>query len=129
MRFVGASDADMEKDSSAATWISLYDQRGSHGLGNRVELKNLNSFQQIGRYWCWGKAPKSKSMMKMALLIRKRAAGMMMQERVTRFVPRRDTMDYRYFPEPDLPPLFITQEYIDERKILQNFRSIVIRNI
>ena len=49
MRFVGASDADMEKGQLRCDVNISLRPIGSHEFGNRVEVKNLNSFQMIGR--------------------------------------------------------------------------------
>jgi aspartyl-tRNA(Asn)/glutamyl-tRNA(Gln) amidotransferase subunit B len=119
MRFVGASDADMEKGQLRCDVNISLRPEGSHELRNRVELKNLNSFQQIGR------AIDAEVKRQIEIYDEN---GTVDQE--TRgwdddageshsLRSKEDAMDYRYFPEPDLPPLVITQTYIDERKIAE----------
>ena len=119
MRFTGASDADMEKGQLRCDVNISLRPEGSHELRNRVELKNLNSFQQIGR------AIDAEVKRQIEIYDEN---GTVDQE--TRgwdddageshsLRSKEDAMDYRYFPEPDLPPLVITQEYIDERNIAE----------
>ncbi len=119
MRFVGASDADMEKGQLRCDVNISIRPLGTHELRNRVELKNLNSFQQIGRA-IDAEVKRQKEIYD--------DNGTLDQE--TRWWDdeageshslrsKEDAMDYRYFPEPDLPPLVIAQEYIDERKIAE----------
>lgn len=117
MRFCGASDADMEK------WQLRCDVNISLRLPwetefrNRVEIKNLNSFASISR----AIDTEYKRQVKIY-----DAGGKIDQE--TRWWndekwvsnplrSKEDAMDYRYFPEPDLPPLVLTDEYIKARII------------
>ncbi len=119
MRFVGASNADMEKGQLRCDVNISLRPHGSQEFGNRVEIKNLNSFQMIGRAI-------DAEVSRQADIYD--SGGNVDQE--TRWWDddvgesrslrsKEDAMDYRYFPEPDLPPLIISQEYIDERKIAE----------
>lgn len=119
MRFVGASDADMEKwQLRCDVNISLRPE-GSHELRNRVELKNLNSFQQIGRAIDAEVKRQTEIYDENGTLDQETRGWDDDAGESHSLRSKEDAMDYRYFPEPDLPPLVITQEYIDERKIAE----------
>lgn len=117
MRFVGASGADMEKGQLRCDVNISLRPEGSHELRNRVELKNLNSFQQIGR------AIDAEVKRQMEIYdedgtVDQETRGWDDDAGESRSLrSKEDAMDYRYFPEPDLPPLVITQSYIEERVI------------
>lgn len=117
MRWCGASDADMEKGQLRCDVNISLRPIGSSELRNRVELKNINSFSAIGR------AIDAEFLRQEEIY---EAGGTVTQE--TRGWDdehgeshsqrsKEDAMDYRYFPEPDLPPLVITPEYIAARQI------------
>lgn len=92
---------------------------GSHEFGNRVEIKNLNSFQMIGRAIDYEVARQAE-IYDEGGSIDQETRGWDDEAGESRSLrSKEDAMDYRYFPEPDLPPLIITQEYIDERKIAE----------
>ena len=115
MRWCGASDADMEKGQLRCDVNISLRPKGSTELRNRVELKNINSFSSIGR------AIDVEFLRQEEIY---EAGGSITQE--TRgwddehseshsLRTKEDAMDYRYFPEPDLPPLVIDSKYIEER--------------
>ncbi|HRI36293.1 MAG TPA: Asp-tRNA(Asn)/Glu-tRNA(Gln) amidotransferase subunit GatB [bacterium] len=117
LRFAGASDADMEKGQLRCDVNISIRKPGEDVLNNRVELKNLNSFSAIGR------AIEHEYRRQVEIV---ESGGTVGQE--TRgwddekgtSSPQRskeDAMDYRYFPEPDLPPLVLSTEYIEVRKL------------
>ncbi|MCK9272138.1 Asp-tRNA(Asn)/Glu-tRNA(Gln) amidotransferase subunit GatB [Candidatus Gracilibacteria bacterium] len=117
MRFCGASDADMEKGQLRCDVNISLRKPGETEFRNRVEIKNLNSFASISRaidteykrqakiYDAGGK-------------IDQETRGWNDEKGVSSPLrSKEDAMDYRYFPEPDLPPLVLTDEYIEARKI------------
>ena len=119
MRWCGASDADMEKGQLRCDVNISLRPVWSTELRNRVELKNINSFSAIGR------AIDAEYLRQEEIY---ESGGSVTQE--TRGWDdehgeshsqrsKEDAMDYRYFPEPDLPPLVVTQEFIDERAIAE----------
>jgi aspartyl-tRNA(Asn)/glutamyl-tRNA(Gln) amidotransferase subunit B len=116
MRFVGASDADMEKGQLRCDVNISLRPEGSHELRNRVELKNLNSFQQIGRAIDAEVKRQIEIMMKMVLLIRKLVVGMMMQGRVIHFAQKK----MRWIIATSQSLIYhlssLLKTYIDERK-------------
>lgn len=108
LRCLGVSDANMEKgELRIEANISISKEREK--LGTKVEVKNLNSFKSVER------AIESEKRRQAALLeagerIVQETRGWDEQKGIT-FSQRRkeESHDYRYFPEPDLPKLYISR--------------------
>ncbi len=117
MRWCWASDADMEKWQLRCDVNISVRLKGETNFRTRVELKNINSFSSIGR------AIDNEFERQIELY----EAGQSPDQETrgwndekgysTPMRSKEDAMDYRYFPDPDLPPLTLTREFIDERKI------------
>lgn len=112
LRYLDVSEANMERgEMRVEANISL---QKNQKLGTKVEIKNLNSFQAVENAIDF-------EIKRQGNLIR--AGKKVIQETRGWDDARRETVgqrekeearDYRYFPEPDLPPLQISQELIDE---------------
>jgi aspartyl-tRNA(Asn)/glutamyl-tRNA(Gln) amidotransferase subunit B len=112
LQWVGVSEADMEKGNLRCEANVSVRRRGDQTFGTKVELKNLNSVRfmqraiefeierQIGVLEAGGRLQQETR------LWDERAA----QTRVMR--SKEEAHDYRYFAEPDLPPLEVSNEFI-----------------
>ena len=112
LRFVGSCDGDMEKGSMRAD-VNVSVRRPGDALGTRTETKNVNSMRFVAA------VVEHEAARQVALI---EGGGTVVQE--TRlFDPDRgetrsmrskeDAHDYRYFPDPDLLPLELTEAFID----------------
>ena len=113
LQWVGASEADMEKGNLRCEANVSVRRVGDEKFGTKVELKNLNSVRFMQR------AIEFEVARHIQLL---ESGGRLTQEtrlwddraietRVMR--SKEEAHDYRYFPEPDLPPLIVSSEFID----------------
>ena len=112
LRAIGASDADMERGQMRVEANVSLRPRGTEPFGTRVEVKNMNSFRSVERA--------------IAFEIERQAAALDARETLTQdtrgwnedrgttYVMRskEDSHDYRYFPEPDLPPLRVDAAWL-----------------
>jgi aspartyl-tRNA(Asn)/glutamyl-tRNA(Gln) amidotransferase subunit B len=112
--YAGVSDCNMEEGSLRCDANVSVRPRGTETLGTRAEIKNLNSFRNVAR------AIDHEIARQSALAS---AGGRVVQEtrlwnadRGETFSMRskEDAHDYRYFPEPDLPPLVVDDEWLRE---------------
>lgn len=117
MRWCGASDADMEKWQLRCDVNISIRLRGDTKFNNRVELKNINSFSSIGRAIDAEFARQVELYEEWKMPDQETRGWSDEKWYSTPLRSKEDAMDYRYFPEPDLPPLRLTREFIDERKI------------
>jgi aspartyl-tRNA(Asn)/glutamyl-tRNA(Gln) amidotransferase subunit B len=113
LKYVGASDGKMEEGSFRCDVNVSVKPRGGEKLGVRSEIKNLNSFRFVAN------AIEHEISRQIAIL---ESGGKVIQETLLWDSERRETRpmrskefadDYRYFPEPDLPPLIIEQKWIE----------------
>ncbi len=114
LQWVGASDADMEKGNLRCEANVSVRRIGDEKFGTKVELKNLNSVRFMQR------AIEFEIERQINLI---ESGGRVVQE--TRLWDERaaetramrskeEAHDYRYFPEPDLPPLVVAPEFIEQ---------------
>ena len=113
LRSLGVSDVNMEEGSLRCDANISIRPVGSHTLGTKTELKNMNSFRFIER------GINAEVARQTALL----EAGEQVVQETLHFDPRTEQItslrskeeahDYRYFPEPDLVPIAITTEMLD----------------
>lgn len=116
LRWVGASDADMEKGNLRCEANVSVRKVGETSFNNKVELKNLNSVRfmqkaieyEIERQIAAHESGEGVNQ-ETRLWDEKKS-----QTRVMR--SKEDAHDYRYFPEPDLQPLHVSGEFIEEAK-------------
>lgn len=111
LRYLGTCDGDMEKGSLRCD-ANVSVRKPGGALGTRCEIKNVNSVRNIVR------AIEYEAMRQVELL---ESGGQVIQQTrlfdaangTTRSMrSKEDSNDYRYFPDPDLLPLVITEEFI-----------------
>ncbi|HXF53919.1 MAG TPA: Asp-tRNA(Asn)/Glu-tRNA(Gln) amidotransferase subunit GatB [Hyphomicrobiaceae bacterium] len=116
LRYLGTSDGDMEKGNLRADVNVSVRRAGESKLGTRCEIKNLNSVRFIGQ------AIEAEARRQIDIL----EEGGVIEQETRLFDPakgetrsmrtKEEAHDYRYFPDPDLLPLELTQEYVDGLK-------------
>lgn len=115
VRYLGISDADMEKGHMRMDANVSLRPVGDDALYPRTEVKNLNSFKAVEKALNYEIAEQTKLWDDHAAPERLRTCGW--DDAASKTVEQRskeDAADYRYFPEPDLPPLTLTEEFIEK---------------
>lgn len=117
LRYLGVCDGNMEQGSLRCDANVSIRLRGHNDLGTRSELKNINSFKFVE------KAIEYEVKRQISVV---EDGGRIIQETrlwdaeagVTRSMrSKEEAHDYRYFPEPDLPPVFVSQQWIGEIRL------------
>ena len=116
LRTLGVSDVNMEEGSLRCDANISLRPVGSEQLGTKTELKNMNSFRFIER------GIRAEVERQRALI----EAGESVTQETLHFDPKSESItslrskeeahDYRYFPEPDLPPIVITEAMLERAK-------------
>jgi aspartyl-tRNA(Asn)/glutamyl-tRNA(Gln) amidotransferase subunit B len=116
LRYLGVCDGNMEQGSLRCDANVSIRPVGQNEFGTRAELKNINSFKFVE------KALEYEIKRQVSVI---EDGGRIIQETrlwdsaagVTRSMrSKEEAHDYRYFPEPDIPPILVSQEWIDEIK-------------
>lgn len=113
LQFCGVSDCKMQEGSLRADVNVSVMEKGSDKLGTRTEMKNINSFKAIHN------AIETEARRQQEII---EDGGKVVQE--TRrwddskgesyaMRSKEDAQDYKYFPDPDLPPVCLTEEYVE----------------
>ncbi len=114
LQWVGASEADMEKGNLRCEANVSVRRRGDAKFGTKVELKNLNSVRFMQKAIEFEVERHIKTLESGGRLVQE---TLLWDERLSETRPMRskeDAHDYRYFPEPDLPPLVVTSQFVDQ---------------
>ena len=114
MRSIGASDADMERGQMRVEANVSLRPRGSEPFGTRVEIKNMNSFRSVERAIAH-EIERQAAVLDAGELLAQETRGWHEDRGETYRMRVKETSDdYRYFPEPDLPPLHLDPAWLDE---------------
>jgi aspartyl-tRNA(Asn)/glutamyl-tRNA(Gln) amidotransferase subunit B len=113
LRTIGAADADMERGQMRVEANVSLRPRGTTDFGTRVEVKNMNSFRSVERAIDFEIARQAAALDAGAPL-RQETRGWSDDRGETYHMRSKETSDdYRYFPEPDLPPLLVDRAWLD----------------
>ena len=115
LRFVGVSDADMEKGMMRFDASISMRPVGEKKLYPRGEIKNLNSFTSLLKALKYEEKKQRKLWEKGDVAEKETTLGWLDEEQKTHILRDKESAnDYRYFPEPDLPPVTFTEEEIED---------------
>jgi aspartyl-tRNA(Asn)/glutamyl-tRNA(Gln) amidotransferase subunit B len=112
--YLGVSSGRMEEGSLRCDANISVRPVGQKELGVKTEIKNMNSFRAVERALAY-EAQRQIAMLRAGEPIHQETRGWVETRGIT--VAQRSkeqAHDYRYFPEPDLPPLIISREWVEE---------------
>ena len=114
LRGIGVSDADMEKGQLRAEPNISIRRAGATELGVKTELKNINSFRALQRSILYEVARQIELLETGGTVVQETRGWSDAEQRTFAQRSKEFAEDYRYFPEPDLPPLELSPEWIAE---------------
>jgi aspartyl-tRNA(Asn)/glutamyl-tRNA(Gln) amidotransferase subunit B len=115
VRYVGSSEADMEKGMMRFDASVSLRPVGEDKLYARAEIKNLNSFRSLEAAITYEVKRQTELWEKKEVMEKPITVGWSDEEGKTYFMrEKEESDDYRYFPEPDIPPLYIPNDVVEK---------------
>ena len=114
LRYLGVSDADMEKGQMRVEVNISLSLEDSEKLGTKVEIKNLNSFRAVEKAIDYEIGRQTKLLKSGKKIVQETRGWQDIKEFTVSQRTKEEAYDYRYFPEPDLPPLRLNSQLIQE---------------
>ena len=112
LRAIGASDADMERGQMRVEANVSLRPRGTEPFGTRVEVKNMNSFRAVERAIDFEIERQAAILDAGEALVQETRGWSEERGETYRMRIKETSDDYRYFPEPDLPPLHLDPAWL-----------------
>jgi len=116
LKYLDVSDADMEKGQMRCE-VNISVSSGDK-LGTKVEIKNLNSFKSVEKSIAYEIKRQEEALEKGERIVQETRGWDQDKEMTFSQRAKEEAHDYRYFPEPDLPPLRIPTRTAGDKSIL-----------
>ena len=116
LRYIGVCDGNLEEGSMRADANISIRPIGQKEFGTRAEIKNVNSFRSLVRAIEYEFIRQAEILEEGGKVIQETRLWDDNSGTTSSMRGKEDAHDYRYFPEPDLMPLEISKEWIDEIK-------------
>jgi len=111
--YCGVCDGNMEEGSLRCDANVSVRKRGEHQFGTRVELKNLNSFRFLQKALEYEIDRQIAAIEAGERVIQETRLWNERESKTYSMRSKEEAHDYRYFPEPDLPPLVIDGQFVN----------------
>lgn len=116
MRYIGVSDADMEKGQLRCDVNISLRPKGEEKFGTKVEIKNINSFRFVQKAIEYEIERQAKILKKGGQIVQETRLFDEKTGKTFTMRTKEEAHDYRYFPDPDLIPVRITAQYVQSIK-------------
>lgn len=114
IQYLGASDCKLQEGSMRADVNLSVREAGASEFGTRTEMKNLNSFKAIARAIEGEKKRQIELLEEGKKVVQETRRWDDNKESSHAMRSKEDAQDYRYFPDPDLTPVVISDEWLEE---------------
>ncbi len=119
IQYLGASDCKLQEGSMRADVNLSVRPVGSERMGTRTEMKNLNSFKAIARAIEGERARQIELLEEGKAVVQETRRWDDNKEYSYAMRSKEDAQDYRYFPDPDLPPVVLRADWIESIRARQ----------
>lgn len=119
IQYLGASDCKLQEGSMRADVNLSVREAGTEEFGTRTEMKNLNSFKAIARAIEGERERQIELLEEGKAVVQETRRWDDNKESSYAMRSKEDAQDYRYFPEPDLVPIVISGEWIEQIRARQ----------
>jgi aspartyl-tRNA(Asn)/glutamyl-tRNA(Gln) amidotransferase subunit B len=116
LEYTAVSDANMEEGSLRVDVNISARPRGSQALGTKTEIKNLNTFSGVERSIDLEFARQCAVLSQGGAIVQQTMLWDGVRNEIRPARSKEGSHDYRYFPDPDLPPLVVTSAFIAEQR-------------
>ena len=116
IEYLDVSDCDMEKGSLRCDANISIRKKGASGLGVKTELKNMNSFKAVKDALAFEIERQTEVLSGGGNIFQETRLWDVKELKTLTMRTKEEAKDYRYFPEPDLPPFIIGKEKIEKIK-------------
>jgi aspartyl-tRNA(Asn)/glutamyl-tRNA(Gln) amidotransferase subunit B len=116
MRYIAVADVDMEKAGMRFDANVSIKPKGSDTFGTKVEIKNINSFNFLEKAINFEVERQVKALENGEKIVQETRGWVESRGETVSQRTKETSPDYRYFPDPDLPPLNFTKEEVEKLK-------------